>query len=122
MPSASLRARQRVEFRIARALGNLSPRTQVRLSGRPPVRIHVLSVDYRLAPEHPFPAAAEDARAALAWGLEHAADLGADPARVVIGGDSAGGNLSAVATWMAAREGAPLPCLQLLIYPTVDAT
>ncbi len=83
---------------------------------------HVLAVDYRLAPEHPFPAAVEDARAALAWAHANAAELGADPARVGVGGDSAGGNLAAVAAQLAAHDGGPAPVLQLLIYPTVDFT
>ncbi len=82
--------------------------------------VHVLSVDYRLAPEHPFPAAVDDACAALRWGLAHAAELGADPSRVAIGGDSAGGNLAAVACWLAARSGEPLPAAQLLVYPATD--
>lgn len=84
--------------------------------------IHVLSVAYRLAPEHRFPAAVDDARAALRWAQEHADKLGADPRRVVIGGDSAGANLSTVATQLAAENGEPLPCMQLLIYPAVDRT
>jgi acetyl esterase len=83
---------------------------------------HVLAVDYRLAPEHPFPAAVEDARAALAWAYANADELGADPARVGVGGDSAGGNLAAVAAQLAARDGGPAPVLQLLIYPAVDFT
>ena len=82
--------------------------------------VHVLSVDYRLAPEHPFPAAVRDAGAAFAWACAHAAELGADPARVAVGGDSAGGNLAAVATRLAATGGGPVPVLQLLIYPATD--
>jgi acetyl esterase len=81
---------------------------------------HVLAVDYRLAPEHPFPAAVEDAHAALAWAFAHAPDLGADPHRIGVGGDSAGGNLAAVVSQMAARDGGPAPALQLLIYPATD--
>jgi acetyl esterase len=83
---------------------------------------HVLAVDYRLAPEHPFPAAVEDARRALAWACAHAAGLGADPNRVGVGGDSAGGNLAAVVAQLAARDGGPAPVLQLLIYPATDFT
>lgn len=82
--------------------------------------MHVLSVEYRLAPEHPFPAAVEDARAALRWAHDHARDLGADPERVGIGGDSAGANLSAVVAQLAARDGGPAPACQLLVYPAVD--
>jgi acetyl esterase len=76
----------------------------------------VLSIDYRLAPEHPFPAGLDDARAATRWAYEHAGDLGCDPDRLAIGGDSAGGNFSAVI----ANEG-PVPLrFQLLVYPGVD--
>jgi acetyl esterase len=81
-------------------------------------RTHVLSVDYRLAPEHPFPAALEDALAAFAWARENAATLGADPRRVAMGGDSAGANLSAVVSQMT-RDSHP-PAAQLLIYPPTD--
>jgi acetyl esterase/lipase len=81
---------------------------------------HVLAIDYRLAPEHPFPAAVEDARAALRWAFANASGLGADPARVGVGGDSAGGNLAAVVSQQAARDGGPAPALQLLIYPATD--
>ena len=83
-------------------------------------RTHVLSVEYRLAPEHPFPAGLGDALAALRWAQSNAARLGADAARVSIGGDSAGGNLAAVVAQLAARERPPFA--QLLVYPATDAT
>jgi len=83
---------------------------------------HVLAVDYRLAPEHRFPAAVEDARAALRWAQANVAQLGADPGRVGVGGDSAGGNLAAVTAQAAARDGGPAPAVQILIYPATDAT
>jgi acetyl esterase len=83
--------------------------------------IHVLSVAYRLAPEHPFPAGVDDAVAALRWALGAAESLGADPARVAVGGDSAGGNLAAVACQQLVLTGAGLgPALQVLIYPSTD--
>jgi acetyl esterase len=81
--------------------------------------VHVLAIDYRLAPEHGFPAAADDAEAALTWALVEAGELGADPALVAVGGDSAGGNLSAVATQTVVRRGGR-PAAQLLIYPGTD--
>lgn len=81
---------------------------------------HVLSVHYRLAPEFPFPAGVEDAYAASQWALEHAIELGADPTRVAVGGDSAGANLATVACLLGLRRGAPLPVAQLLIYPPTD--
>ena len=84
--------------------------------------IHVLSIDYRLAPEHPAPAAVEDAYAAFQWAYEHAEKLGATPGRVAVGGDSAGGNLAAVVCQLARDEGAPAPVLQWLIYPRTDFT
>ncbi|HEY4096571.1 MAG TPA: alpha/beta hydrolase [Baekduia sp.] len=83
--------------------------------------VRVLSVDYRLAPEHPYPAAADDAVAAYAWAASAGERLGIDPARIAVGGDSAGGNLAAVVA-QAARDDAALPdaAFQLLIYPAVD--
>ena len=80
----------------------------------------VISVDYRLAPEHPFPAAVDDAVDAYKWVRVHAPELGADPDRVAVGGDSAGGNLAAVVSQVARDEGLPLPRFQLLIYPATD--
>jgi acetyl esterase len=77
----------------------------------------VVSVGYRLAPEHPFPAAVDDACAAARWVAENAADLGYPSGRLAVGGDSGGGTLAIAATF-AARDGAvPQPCFQLLVYP-----
>lgn len=77
----------------------------------------VIAVDYRLAPEHKFPAAVEDCYAALCWTARHAHELGGDPNRLAIAGDSAGGNLAAVCCILARDSGGPKPCRQLLIYP-----
>jgi acetyl esterase len=84
-------------------------------------RCRVLSVEYRLAPEHPFPAAVEDAVAATRFALANAAELGMDPSRIGVGGDSAGGNLSAVVA-LALRSDALRPALQVLVYPALDLT
>ncbi len=80
----------------------------------------VLSVEYRLAPEHPFPAAYDDAVAAYRWAVEHAAELDADAHRIGVGGDSAGANLSAGVAIEAARDGWPC-AVQLLVYPATLA-
>jgi len=79
----------------------------------------VAVVGYRLAPEHPFPCAVDDCYAALRWVAEHASEIGADPARLAAGGDSAGGNLAAAVT-LRAREGGPALAGQLLVYPNTD--
>ncbi len=81
----------------------------------------VVSLDYRLAPEHKFPAAADDALAGFRWLAEQATTLGLDPQRLAVGGDSAGGNLAAVVAQTAVREAWPVrPVFQLLLYPALD--
>jgi acetyl esterase len=80
----------------------------------------VLAVAYRLGPEHPFPAAVDDALAAFRWAHAEASTLGADPARIAVAGDSAGGNLAAVVAQLAAADGGPEPAFQALIYPVID--
>jgi acetyl esterase len=82
--------------------------------------VAVLSVDYRLAPEHPFPAPVDDALAAFRYAAGHATELGADPAAVALGGDSAGGNLTAAVSMLAARDGGPVPAFAVMIYPATD--
>jgi acetyl esterase/lipase len=78
----------------------------------------VVSVDYRLAPEHPYPQGIDDSWAALRWVGEHAADLGGDPTRIAVAGDSAGGNISAVMAQLARDNGGPPLVFQLLWYPS----
>ena len=82
----------------------------------------VVAVDYRLAPEHPFPAAVDDATAGTFWVSDHAEELGIDPSRLAVGGVSAGGNLAAVAALRARGRINPPLALQLLIYPIIDAS
>jgi acetyl esterase len=84
--------------------------------------VRVLSIEYRLAPEHPFPAAADDAVTAFDYAYAKAQDLGADPNRIAVGGDSAGGNLAAVISQVTTSRGGPAPAFQMLLYPGVDAS
>jgi acetyl esterase len=82
----------------------------------------VLAIDYRLAPEHPFPAAVEDAFAAYAWASANAARFGVEATRIGVGGDSAGANLAAVVCLLARETEVPSPAMQLLIYPVTEAS
>ena len=82
----------------------------------------VLAIDYRLAPEHRFPAAVDDALAAFEWAAANADALGFDPARVAVAGDSAGGNLAAVVAQLTTRAGGPRPAAQFLAYPVTDVS
>ena len=84
-------------------------------------RCPVLSIDYRLAPEHPFPAGLDDSLQAVRWARDHADWFGAPAGRVAVGGDSMGGNFAAVICQDLKRAGEPQPDLQLLVYPAVDA-
>jgi acetyl esterase len=85
-------------------------------------RVVVASVDYRLAPEHPFPAAVDDCMEATAWLSAHADELGADGSRLAVGGHSAGGNLAAVVSQLAKSIGGPSIALQVLCCPVTDAS
>jgi acetyl esterase len=83
-------------------------------------RCQVISIDYRLAPEHPFPAPIDDSLAAFRQIRDKAASFGADSARIAVGGDSAGGNIAAVVCQACKQSGEPMPAFQMLIYPATD--
>ncbi len=101
-------------------IGDLDSHDQVCRTLANAAQCAVVAVDYRMAPEHVFPAAVNDSAAAYAWVCANAAALKIDAARIAVGGDSAGGNLATVVALMA-RDGAfPLPCFQWLVYPAVD--
>ncbi|MBV8863362.1 MAG: alpha/beta hydrolase [Mycobacterium sp.] len=103
------------------ALGDLDTHDPVARAHAVGAEAIVVSVDYRLAPEHPFPAGVDDCWAALQWVSEHAAELGGDPNRLAVAGDSAGANLAAVMAHLARDHRGPKLAFQLLWYPTVTA-
>jgi acetyl esterase len=106
------------------ALGDLDTHDPIARAHAVGAEAIVVSVDYRLAPEHPFPAGVNDCWAALQWVGQHAAELGGDPNRIAVAGDSAGGNLAAVMAHLArdnADQGGPNVAFQLLWYPTAVA-
>lgn len=82
--------------------------------------VPMLSVDFRFAPEHPYPTSVEDCYAGLVWAVEHAAELGVDPSRIAIMGDSAGGGMAAGVALMARDRGGPAIKAQILVYPMLD--
>lgn len=99
------------------AIGDLDTHDHVARAHSVGAEAIVVSVDYRLAPEHPYPAGVQDAWAALRWVGDHAGELGGDPTRIAVAGDSAGGNLSAVVALLARDAGGPPLVFQLLWYP-----
>ena len=103
-------------------IGNLQSHDRLCRSLANQARLCVVAVDYRLAPEHPFPAAIDDSVAAWQWVVENANKLGIERGRIGIGGDSAGGNLAAVVALMGRDGSVPRPMHQALIYPVTDLT
>lgn len=101
-------------------LGNLAMADEVCRSIANESGCIVVSVDYRLAPEHPYPGPVNDAFAATQWIAEHATEIGGDSKRIAVGGDSVGGNLATVVCLMARDRGGPAIGLQILVYPAVD--
>ena len=101
-------------------IGNLDSHDRLCRSLANQARLCVIAVDYRLAPEHPFPAALDDSAAAWQWACEHAQELAIERGRIAIGGDSAGGNLAAVVALMGRDGTVPTAQYQALIYPVVD--
>ena len=103
-------------------IGNLESHDRLCRTVANTAGICVVAVDYRLAPEHPFPAALDDAACALRWVADHAGELSVAPDRIGVGGDSAGGNLAAVLALMARDGDVPPLVHQALLYPVVDLT